>query len=405
MKSSPRKTLGYGLGAFFLLLLMAKATWLGVNLWPRPLEPELYSEAEITLSPATEPLAWDLLPKTNQPSPKKPGDLAAADEFTALIPDSVDSQGDALRFWNEAGKLMPALYAMIDREQVLLQNYKQLMSGLPLIDRDPVGLGEAGARILYLHDLHKIGLSFVGERFMAGDSDDAFSLLLSMIQQDLQWAYSARSLISQLAALQALRSDLSLALLIRYRAQPPHWEKLEPVLRQIQWQKITPRRSLVFEYRSVLKTLDKVIPDVKKQGWWVRLTFNPSLVRRDLNHYYRDLEAKAKNPGAIRDADIEKLDREMQSKTRGLFWWFMNPGGKLITSLVAVNPLKSWRSMAELKQDSYELHFKLLGFKDATPAAQKAPPPPTPQEPVDSPAPTPLAEKHPETAPESHPSE
>jgi len=364
-----------------LVAALAFGLWLGINRWPRPLEAELYTEQDLAIASPPKDNAWDTLPLNRDQIPPAAGDLDAPFPLKALFPEVIDSSTDAYEFWFEAKKILPALTAYNQAHSSALEVYTALLKFPHLVDDDPVSVNFDGFKVFVLLDLHKVAWTALVEQYLHGDPNWAYGFVNVMIQRDREWLETSRSLLSHMAAIGCLKSDLDLLLMMRYLGKPTNWQGIQDLLKNISMEPIQLQRALAFEYRVALKTMAGKTPGLlASKNWFLRVSYNPAFPRHDLNYFYRQLVELLKRPDALPDNLTEVLNRDMEDRKKGLFWWFLNPAGKTLDGLITIHEADYFKDFYRKKAALYSdlqtlLNGQFEGSKEklATPESLESP--------------------------------
>lgn len=363
--------------AFFILFM---AIWVGANLWPREVEPPLWTVKDLAISEQEKPGQNGYSPLV-QMREEKYDDLRlirdakekAFDEDLNILWELKFSptSEDVHLFWSKVKERQSKLSDLLQDNQKAIQIIQEFIEYPQLLDKDdPTTIGSLTAPWLDLLDLHPIATLYVVERASQGDLEKAYDIWLKMFQQDLSHLNSARSLISHMVALSKV--DQVLSLLSQLRIYPPSitiQEKIQKSLKGFDAETINFRRSVVVEYLLHLAAADR-LTSRKKTDLWLRITFNRALFMRELNDLFHPLEAFIKDSKAITEQRIQEFQKELNDKTyKGLFWWFINPGGKSLLRLLATNPRYLAESQFE-KDKIKKMREELLAFPQFSPLAE-----------------------------------
>ncbi|MFO1518999.1 MAG: hypothetical protein U1F57_04960 [bacterium] len=386
------------IGLAFLFL----SIWSAVNLWPRKMEPALWTEADLNLPEEKDKNGYHfLMALKDDPEWKEINNLDLPESLEPLyILSFPASESEVAHYWDEARKLAAPLSAFVHEKEKALQKYQTLLDFPQFVNQDPISDSKPKAPWLFFMESHRAGLLFMADRVVSGDVKTADETWLKMFQQDQSAVRSARNFISYFTALKNLKDDLTeLAYLRAFPAPLDLQGKIEQALHDFDPEKIEVRRALISEYVFQLNfsdTISQASLKGKERGY--QMIFNRALFMRDTNDFFRRLEALTKDPKAITDLTEKNFEQEIQDLDRGHFWWFYNPLGKLLRKLMTISPVHYIREFYEQKEAVTKLKTQLLALTPLFP-----PPPPE-----TAPAESQSAESRPEGAetkhaPESHP--
>jgi len=336
MKNISKKILlsvGLLLGLFLLFL----AIWITANMWPRPLEPEIWSAADLSLSENPSENAWNLLPKKGEEEPFPPDFLEIPENLYDLLTNTPGfSEAELSAFWKRAEQAKPSLASFLQSRQKAVEVYKKLLEAPQFVDNSLPDLKTPKADLLYLMDLHKIGRLHLMERALQDDWKSVYDLWREIYRMDLSWVRTARSVLSHRASLSSLEEDIRILACLGARHRPEDWASFSNTLAQIPWDLIHFERALIYEYRTTLNSWDQIIPEKSRDQFYYKVMFNPAMTRKLINDRFRKYNELLKNPAEISEGLDQKMNRE-QRLPYSWFWWFKNPGGKSFGALVFID--------------------------------------------------------------------
>ncbi|HEX5036094.1 MAG TPA: hypothetical protein VFX30_02945 [bacterium] len=356
MKKFPKIVL-----ALFVFFVLLAGSWLGVNLWPRPVEPPLWTEADLSVAVTEEKdkNGYYFLVKARQDGDTLDSwdveDLPETLLFLYEL-DAVPSMKDADAFWTEVKRRRPRLAAFLKDRRATVEGYRALLEFPQMIDRDPLRLGEQSAPWISLLGLHKVGVLTMADLAAGGDVAEAYRTWIRQYRQDLSHLSAARGMISHLVAMADVKSDLFFSCkLLGLPAPAALKEEMKAAMAEFDPAKVTFRRAMVAEYLHGLAAAESLEAEQKQagRGLWFRIIFNRAAYRKDTNDYFRRLEALAADPKSLTEDEIgrHRASVEALTRNRGPLWWFYNPLGKILRRLVTVDPLAYVKEFADSKEE------------------------------------------------------
>lgn len=327
----------------FLLVipLLFTGIWLGVNLWPRKMEPPLWTKGDLEIPDKKDKNGYYFLIQMME----NPYILVEfPDELDLMLAlEFRETEADQVQFWAEAKELEPTLLTIIQNMMPVVQEYQKLIDFPQFIDQDPISI-DSSKRIPWptFKNLHNIGTLYIIQQMLEGDKDDAYSFWTKRFQIDQSWLLSARGTISHLLALEFIRQDLILLSFMRSSSPRKNQDQILQTLQNFDPEKISFRRALIYQYLSGLNAADSLADSMASEGFkinhiLIRILFNRPIFQREMNDQFRRLERLLTDPQGLTDQTVDQFKREIRDLTKGWFWWFTNPEGKSLKQLVSVD--------------------------------------------------------------------
>jgi len=310
----------------FVLVLAAFGTWYGYHAWPRPMPAPLYP---LNLFDVPQPAADNALAEYQKIADSKKSIPIFSDDHSELLqlytlPDlfTKRSMDD---YWDNAAKLLPALQDFLKIPDLRLQELQRIREMPVMVDETLPKMEKQAIPVVTIIDIHRVFQAMLVEQMLDGKIDAAYASWRKQYVQDLSWVKSARSLISVIAALTALSSDLGmLRLMIDFH--PP-----ENRADWIQWLRLHPmeggdyKRPLKFDYLKTLTTLDFISANRQQAGFFGKIgVLNPAVMRTQYNDYFGQIEKILVMPLADQPQAFDALQAKF-APHRGRFWWVRNP--------------------------------------------------------------------------------
>lgn len=351
---------------FSFFLMLAVLSYITVNLWPRDLEPKLWSKNELAFKENPKTNGWNALPKRGD---KRKHLLKDA----PLIVDDLSKfwNKDSDIFWNEVTRASDELSSFINKHQKSLRFCRTFFEYPDFIDSTPVSFEKGGFGMSYLRDLHTLGYADIINKALNDEWAEAYDFWRNIFRQDLSWLKTARSVLSHVAAVKSLNTDIRLLSHMWFRYGPdPEWKVIETI-EALDLSDVSFRKALIYEYHmqllafdtaelaTVFGTVGKILKPVKTL--LIPCSFNRALYRRDLNNLFREYEQILSNPDNIADDFDDELFDDIDESREGLFWWYVNPGGKLLRGIVTVGLAKPIKDFYKEKKEIEKQIHRLLG--------------------------------------------
>lgn len=356
MKKFPKVVL-----ALFVFFVLLAGSWLGVNLWPRPVEPPLWTEADLSVAEAEEKdkNGYYFLVKARQD-----GDVLNSWDVEELPEtllflyelDAVPSMKDPDAFWTEVRRRRPRLTAFLKGHRAAVEGHRAFLEFPQVIDRDPIHLGKPSAPWVALLGLHKVGVLSMADLASGGDATEAYRLWMRQYRQDLSHLSSARGMISHMVAMADVKNDLQFSCkLLGLPASAALRDEMKAAMAEFDPAKVTFRRAMIAEYLHGLSAAESLEEEQKQAGLglWFRIIFNRAGYRKDTNDYFRRLEVLAADPKSLTEETLRRHRESVEalSREKGLLWWFYNPLGKILRRLVTVDPLHYVKEFEDSKEE------------------------------------------------------
>lgn len=344
-------------------------TWLAVNLWPRPMEATLWTEADLPLPPEGSDEGYRaLIGMKDDPVLRRVGDILDIEPLYEILEfPFAEDQVQLASFWGDVARVEPELSKVITDHAAVSAANRNLASK-PFVDRDSFRLNaiEKGPWLL-LNDMRKFDALEMLYESARGGGDSVYDHWLASFRMDQAWLRSARHIISRSAAVAAVKRDLSVLSLLK--AFPPKGIR-SVVLQSVSEfdpDRIDEKRPLIFEYLFCLGAETSVMPQaLQEKSRWLRLVYNRSLFRRELNRKFRDWALQIEG----RAAPAEEAQEDFRKNP---FWWFFNPAGKALQGLLFIDLTDRLAAFKTEKADMRSLRAKLLA-PDFFPAEPPKPP-------------------------------
>lgn len=336
-----------------ILAVVFLGTWMAVNLWPRSMESPLWTEADLPLPPEGPENGYrDLVAlKADRAFRDLEVEIEAYIDseplYDLMIFPFIEEREKLALFWATVTTAGPTLEELSAKHNSVIPVYRRL-AGRPFVDRDSFHLnGGEKAPWLLLNDIKKIASLDLLRKALKGEGEVVYDLWLETFRMDRDWLSSARSPISHAAALGAVKRDLSLLSLLRAFPIQSKREEILKAVSELDMDRIHYKRALIFEYLFALDAESIVVPEMlHEKSLWLRLVYNRSLFRKDLNRRFRDsLEEGEEGVGNYRDNP---------------FWWFFNPAGKSLGELLFIDLSDSRRNFEAEKEEIRSMRAKIL---------------------------------------------
>jgi hypothetical protein len=387
--------------------LAAVAVWMGDNLWPRPMPPALYREAELALPAAPGENAWETLQNLRNAPGTVWTDVQIPEELEPLLAVKIEDRGRISAYWEEAEQLQGPLKAFLQKNPPLAQQLIKISDSPQWVDLSSPRQSISTSSLIAFLDYHRwISLYWI-HLALEGNVETALAAWRKVYVQDLAWLKSARSFLSHLMAAGAVREDLDFFLLL-WNGHPP-----ANSVEWIQWLRAHPPgefsldRAVKYEYLERSAQLESIAanPSKSKLTPGFQLLFNPVLLRAALNAKFRNLEKILRGPPQNWAPELKRLDQEVMNLRQDPFWWFSNPGGKMLLQLVHVSLVEPAAGFLEEGRKAKRLYQRaLIELRESGRAPLSASPAPEETLPEEAPPPSPEPEKIPEESPEPTPS-
>lgn len=310
--------------------------WIGFNLWPRKMEPPLFTQEELSLPQKVQNNSWDNIKKKIQKDDFRKAlenliDKPEIDQFFI----SLENADEKDFFKKERPSLQRDLSLFFDANKEVVEAYLQFLDYPIFVDTENFDFKsrQSSQNLFSLIQLSKIGHLYLFQKIQAGHWEEVHQLLLKQMRFLIQWNLTTRSFASSLIALKAFSLQISyLTHLYPYYPQEK-WKEIVVELKSIPWEKINAQRSLQFEYLSLESFLQELAKlqseNLINLDSGNRLFFSPELTQKSLNQYYRYLLQLDKKP------ELFKSKKNLEYKvvnTESPFWFLVNPTGKMILS-------------------------------------------------------------------------
>lgn len=345
---------------FFICPLVLAGTWLGINLWPREMEPLLWTEKDLNLPEDKNQNGYYFFLSLKEN--KKLNKFRIKDELYELLSSELSEKE---KFLLKLHEFKTPLNQFLQEEQDILQIYQRILDYPQFVNQDTLDPTGKTMPIITFLDLHKLGLLWIYQNMLGNHPEQAVKIWLQMFKLDQASLYSARTLISHMVSLSNLTEDLKLMHYMQNYLQPSEREKILHSLTDFDMEKISLRRSLLSEYLYLHNSEQLIIKEAHPNSWFA-LLYNPSLFRRDLNQKFRALDSLIQNPDQITEEKIKKENEYYQNLRKGWFWWLYNPLGKIFQSLTGLPLLEHIKTFydekAELQKSKSNLLVELKGL-------------------------------------------
>ena len=371
-----KKILYIFLGFFFLVLLglITYKIWWFYQSWPRRLEPELWSLDELETIPEDPAQnAWRFFEKSSDDWGDVLDDLPEELNSYAYDNYSDDSPDE---FWRQAQEQRDALANYFENSQnrhaAILKNYEVLLGYSQFVDMSEPSFKKKSPRVINLLDLNRFARLYTLHLALQGEWQKNHAILLKQLKQNIAWAYSARSLLSQLASLSSLQDNVEFLRLLKSRYPAESWAEIEVLLRSIQWEQINLKKGIISEYYFQRNTVDTIDHDVQTQldnsartlsplfdirrlrgiyRIWSYRWFNPNLLKNKINQRFISYQMALQNPTSI-DEHFEENLRDPSFSNLGLRF---SPNDSVLELL----NIKLGKSIREYYQKKEELKLKV----------------------------------------------
>lgn len=358
-----RKKIWLLLFLFLLCPLALAGTWLGINLWPREMEPLLWTEKDLDLPEDKNQNGYYFFLSLRENEKLKKFQIK--DELYGLLSPELSEKEFFLLKLHE---FKTPLNQFLQEEQDILQIYQQVLDYPQFVNQDSLDPSGKTMPVITFLDLHKLGLLWIYQNMLENHPEQAVKIWLKMFKLDQASLYSARTLVSHMVSLSNLAKDLKLMAYIQNYLQASEREEIIHSLTDFDVEKISLRRSLLSEY-LYLHNSEYLIKKEAHPNSWFGFLYNPSLFRRDLNQKFRKLDSLIQNPDQITEEKIKKENEYYQNLRKGWFWWLYNPLGKIFQSLTATDLLKYIKEFydqkAELQKNKSTLLAELKGLENS----------------------------------------
>ncbi len=337
-------------GAFLLI-------WLFTNLWPHPLEPQIWQTSDLATIDSSAN-GWDALQQSFAKSQLNSKTLThdSADEVLTAV-NNLEMSHD--EFWEIATTKFSQLKVATDNK---LHSYLNSLTEA-IHFQDNITLKQPyGSEIFLLVDLGKAWRAMILRQALADQWDISYATWTRLAALNQSWLLSSRSALSHQAAIQAVKSDLQLLRRLLTKTTPQQAHSVRQQLKQFNPEQITYTQALIFEYLYQAQAIDLVLQsqdELKRISSWPQAFFNPSLIRKRLNADF----SRLKNYAAVPDRIPENTQLEYENEIADLsapLWWFYNPGGKILHRLLKTDLLSTMKTFFLIKQDIAHLHKNLL---------------------------------------------
>jgi len=371
--------------SLFILALLFFGVFLAVNLWPRAVEPPLWTEADLELPQEKDqngyyfmlqmqedPNLESLFSSEIDNGMEVPGDLEG---YTSL--GFFENPTDRTLFWMDAKGLQPVFSAFVEKYRPQIEEYEKFISFPQFVDQTPILLDERRkTNWLFYHDLHKLGKMHILNQILKGNNDQAYAFWLKMFEQDVSLLKSARGLLTHMIALSDVKADLSL--LDGIRQFPPSAElqtKIRQALQDFDPSSFDMRRAVIMEYLEHQSSADAIQKGARKEtALRPRISFNRAVFQREENDYFRRLDRYRKEPAAITEEALKQFEQESNKLNYAAggkygqlfngkhdpFWWFFNPAGKVLRAIVTVNFIGRIQEFHHTLEDIQKMKSQLL---------------------------------------------
>lgn len=350
----------------FIIPVLSMGIWMGVNLWPRKLEPLLWTEADIKISDDKSQNAYYALlvirenPKFSMEALERPDSL---DDLVSKPFPKIKEDKD--KFWSQVRQEQISLDSFILHQQTALEEYNKLLTYPQFIDQNELSLLAKKVSWPTFLDLHKIVLLSLYQEILLGHSDLVTQTWLKIFKMDQSSLESARGIMSHAISMANLSDDLTALAYFQDHLSLDNRNQMSEALRLFDIEKISYRRPLIAEYLQNIFAEESIRNEALKENHglgllWIKIVMNPALFRQNINRRFRGYEKFLTAPQEITEIQIKQSDQERKSLTHGWFWWFVNPAGKAIESMVSVNLLDMMKEFYEEKVKWIEYKTELL---------------------------------------------
>lgn len=340
--------------------------WLGVNLWPYAQEPELFNEEALAFTEIPAENGWNLLAEAKSPLLEIPLD----ETYDKIVPSGMLKLLPEENFWNDIEKrFREDLLTHASERAPFVQAYERLLIFPQFIDNDATTIDGQRGRVGLLINYHKIGQAYILERALQNDWETAYAFWLKMFRQNLAWLDSARSLVSHMGAIVALRDSVNLLERLKQKFLPSNWEGIQATLHKIDFSKMSLERAMIFEYRWTRNGIDLALvkPEIMmsslppwRQKIW-NYFYNSALTMCDCNAIFRRYLSLLSDPMAIPEDIDKQIQGEFPFVARKGLWWFANPVGKGLLATTAFNygePIRKFYQEKEGLQKKVQIFFQ-----------------------------------------------
>lgn len=314
---------------FLVLFGAVLVLWIGLNFWPYEEPPDLFDQSELVLPPeaASPENGWNLL-KGRDELPEVHWSMSDSDP-TLIFEKTSDPQA----YWNYFFEHQEEISKSIDANEPALKFYFNLLDAPYFIDNDPPTFAESSPSLIDLLDYHKLTWLYLSRLAADGKIEGAYALWLKIFYQDMSWVKSARTLISHMISMASLVGDLEILRSLRSRWPEAPWGEVEQQLKELNQDSFNFKRAIVFEYIQTWNAFEDIREKASKIREPHRHLINFALSKRTHNQIFTQHLNLLKDPLHPPENYEEQMKKIIGRKN--LFWWFINPGGKLILDISA----------------------------------------------------------------------
>ncbi len=342
------KKLKWILFAFIILALVSVTTWAGYNLWPRPMEPALWTEADLPPLPDPKQNGWEILRLSGVFETKwdLPKELVEILNLSAPHPPASSSNKNWLDLSHQRRSEIESL----------TQQYSKPLD-VYLTSLDSPAFAKTESLISAFEERQEPSLNFIDYlnfrkvfrlyliQLVLQKRWGEFDVLWrKTLQQDLNFAQVSRGLLEQVAALYLLTDHTYFLSQVQKNQTLPLKEDLKKSLREIPWDNFHFKRALIAEYLFPSKAVESLMSDVSKAGFtldalFTRVTVNPAWLRRELNARFRKYIEFEKKPVTITEKETNPENSIEIDYEKKPFWWFEQSGSKMVLMQTQINIL------------------------------------------------------------------
>ncbi len=350
-----------GSGALFFLLMLLLFAWLTTNMWPRDLETALWTKADLGQADTSEQNAWNRLPRDDSPEPVSIEGLVPEAAYQ-LIPPALRplEKRNPQQYWSAVQQLFTKLPEQDPAWQKAATYLQSILSAKQFIDNESPSLEEAGVKRLYLLDLMRFAWTRILQLAIDGQWDQAYQEWSQLWELSREWILSARSLFSNILAIEVVSGNLTVLRLMLAAEPPPDPEALIFQIKSLDIKQLSFERALAYEYLSQTSAIETILGQQKVEvGSLPAAFFNQSLILQELNGHFRQYQEYLQHPEKVPN-NTDEIHEEEMADLEAPFWWAYNPGGKILYRLLSVNVLGIMRQYYLKKEELEEQRALVL---------------------------------------------